>query len=282
MTWLVCPTTAKDANTHSHVRDCEWACMSSVSVVHPADSSAVWYADDGGSFSVQSGYTVQMITDAEAAKAEADATARAATAEAELASMVGFTIVGSTGTFAPEVNGSFERANELVNGKPAFTKVAAELPLCCWCSANHVWWVGPKAKQDANEEWGYAATRPFGSSHPAAKGVQWEVSEGGTRTVNHGQRWVDDYGSTLVEQPNAIVERVYGWWKPSWMCWSFLCVPETTKRAITTTLSVAVRLQWKDASRIEESANAKGAALPIEIWQLILGMLRTDQIGSHW
>jgi hypothetical protein len=120
-------------------------------------------------------------TGAVQAAAGAAIDALAAAGAAELAAMRTVEIGGATGPSAADVNGVYERTDEVKNGKPVFAKKVAggaEWVLGLWEAPDGYWFVSPRSSIDANKAAGWVATVCAGMAHPAVPGTAWNVSDG--------------------------------------------------------------------------------------------------------
>jgi hypothetical protein len=100
---------------------------------------------------------------------------------AELAAMRTVEIGGATGPRAADVNGVYERTDEVKNGKPVFAKKGAggsEWVLGLWEAPDRSWYVSPRATIDANKADGWACTIIAGIAHPAVARTAWQVHSG--------------------------------------------------------------------------------------------------------
>jgi hypothetical protein len=107
--------------------------------------------------------------------------ALAAAGAAELAAVRTVEIGGATGPRATDVNGVYERTDEVKNGKPVFAKkvaAGAEWVLGLWEGPDGDWYVSPRTSIDANEAAAWAHTVCAGVAHPAVPGAAWEVYDG--------------------------------------------------------------------------------------------------------
>jgi hypothetical protein len=105
--------------------------------------------------------------------------ALAAAGAAELAAMRAVEIGGAAGPLAADVNGVYERTDEVKNGKPVFAKKVgggSELDVGLWEAPDGYWYV-TRGREiiDANKAGGIAATVCAGVAHPAVPGTAWKV-----------------------------------------------------------------------------------------------------------
>jgi hypothetical protein len=142
------------------------------------DFATGWNISTAGKWGKQHAVTLHRVGLERVMAEEQAAAAEGAAAASELAELRSLVFTGAEGLVAPHINATFDRTNEVINGKPVFQH-AIDPSKCCWYADDDHWYVCDTAShKDARKAGGYAHSKERRLVHPG-KASSWNVSEKG-------------------------------------------------------------------------------------------------------